>query len=66
MQKLKEGDFEAAIVHLREAVRLDAGNAQAHYQLSVALRRHGAGDEAAAHLAEARRLAPDLVPADAR
>ena len=46
-------------------MRLAPRNAQAHYQLALALARTGARDEARAHVEEARRLAPDLVPPDA-
>ncbi len=65
MEKLKANDAAAAVAPLREAVRLAPKNAQAHYQLALALARTGAREEARAHVEEARRLAPDLVPPDA-
>jgi Flp pilus assembly protein TadD len=66
MQKLEDGDVSAAVAQLREAVRLAPENAQAHYQLALALRQQGDTASADAHLAEARRLAPSMVPADAK
>jgi len=63
---LKANDAAAAVLSLREAVRLAPKNPQAHYQLALALERTGAHEEARTHLEEARRLAPDLVPRDAR
>jgi Flp pilus assembly protein TadD len=47
-------------------VRLAPDNPQAHYQLALALARSGASEEARRHMDEARRLAPALVPADAK
>ena len=40
-QRLQQNDVAAALERLREAVRLDPGNAQAHAELSRALARHG-------------------------
>ncbi|HEV7499000.1 MAG TPA: tetratricopeptide repeat protein, partial [Vicinamibacteria bacterium] len=62
-KKLAAGDLAGAIVSFREAVRLAPEQAQAHYQLGLALRRSrtaGAAAESRQHLAEARRLAPYL------
>jgi tetratricopeptide (TPR) repeat protein len=66
MQKLEADDLPAAIAQLQEAVRLNPGNPQAHFQLARALARSGAPDEARQHMDEARRLAPALVPPDAK
>jgi Flp pilus assembly protein TadD len=58
---LKKNDIAAAIEQLREAVRLDATNAEAHWELGRALDRTGDGSGARKHLAEARRLDPGLA-----
>ena len=47
------GQLPEAIAHLTRALQLDGGNSQAHYNLSVALRRQGKDAEAIAHLKEA-------------
>ncbi len=65
-KRLEEGDRKGAIERFREAVRLDSGNAQAHYQLALTLRGEGAEAEARPHFAEAQRLAPYLRPPDAK
>jgi Flp pilus assembly protein TadD len=63
--KLAKGDVAGAVASCREAVRLAPEDAQAHYQLALALRKSGARQEARRELAEARRLAPYLEdPAD--
>ncbi len=62
LQKLKTGDLAGAVAKLREAVRLAPDNAQAHYQLALALQQTGARTEARTHFAEAQRLAPYLRP----
>ncbi len=59
-QKLKAGDRAAAIAQFREALRLAADNAQAHYALALALEASGAVAEARRHFAEAARLSPAL------
>ena len=65
--KLRQGDVRAAIVELKDAVRLAPHLARAHYQLALALRRQGAQADARAHFAEARRLAPWIeIPGVAR
>jgi Flp pilus assembly protein TadD len=60
VERLKRNDLAAAITRFREAVRLDADNAQAHVQLALALRRSGALAESRSELRIARRLAPYL------
>ena len=64
LERLKQKDLAAAIARFREAVRLDDGNAQAHLQLGLALRRSGALAESRSELRIARRLAPHLKPPD--
>ena len=66
MQKLAAGDVPGAVLQLQEAVRLAPENPQAHYQLAAALLRAGSRDEARQHMDEVRRLAPALVPPDAK
>jgi Tfp pilus assembly protein PilF len=61
-RKLEKQDLAGAILSFREAVRLAPDLAQAHYELALALRRQGAGDEARAHFEAARRIAPYLAP----
>jgi Tfp pilus assembly protein PilF len=56
--KLRQGAVAAAVVELKDAVRLAPHLARAHHQLALALRRQGAQADARAHFAEARRLAP--------
>jgi Flp pilus assembly protein TadD len=65
LQRLKAADVSGAIERFREAVRLAPDNAQARYQLALALQRTGARAEAQAQFAEAQRLAPYLsIPAN--
>jgi Flp pilus assembly protein TadD len=59
-ERLAQGDVQGAIVRFRDAVRLAPDDAQAHYQLALALRRRGAVREAQAEYETARRLAPYL------
>ena len=65
-KKLAVRDLAGAIASFREAVRLSPGDAQAQYQLGLALQKAGQAVEARRHLAEARRLAPYLAASDAR
>jgi Flp pilus assembly protein TadD len=58
--KLAKGDLAGAVASFRNAVRLGPEDAQAHYQLALALRKSGARAEARREMAEARRLAPYL------
>ena len=64
--KLASGDVPGAIASFRVAVRLAPEDAQAHYQLGLALRRTGALGEARRELAAARRLAPYLQDPEGR
>ena len=58
--KLGHGNLAGAVASFREAVRLAPEDAQARYQLALALRKSGARTEARREMAEARRLAPYL------
>ena len=64
---LRNGDHEAAEKSFAEAVRLDSGNALAHYYHALALAREGelVGDLDATekHLCRAIELNPDFAPA---
>lgn len=51
-------DYKAAITHLREAARLDAGNAQAHVDLGNVLQHDFEYQAAVAEYREAEKLAP--------
>src|SRR5260370_20386786 len=62
LESLKRHEVAAAIARFREAVRLAPGNAQAHLQLALALRRSGALGESRRELEAARRLAPHSAP----
>ena len=64
LEQLKADNVSRAIAQFREAVRLDPDNAQAHFQLALALRRRGALAESRKELQAARRLAPYLKAAD--
>ena len=62
LQQLKRKDLARAIAKFREAIELAPDNAQAHFQLALALRGSGQSDEAKREFAAARRLAPYLRP----
>jgi Flp pilus assembly protein TadD len=64
--KIGQGDVVGAIASFREAARLAPEDAQAHYQLALALRKSGARAEARREMAEARRLAPYLQDPEER
>jgi tetratricopeptide (TPR) repeat protein len=66
LKKLAAKDLTGAIASFREAVRLAPEQAQAQYQLGLALQKAGAVAEARKHLAEARRLAPYLAAGESR
>ncbi|HYU43287.1 MAG TPA: tetratricopeptide repeat protein, partial [Vicinamibacteria bacterium] len=66
LEKLAAKDLAGAIASFREAVRLAPEQAQAQYQLGLALQKAGALAEARSHLAAARRLAPYLAAAEPR
>ncbi len=56
----REGDREAALLHYREAARLDPGNAGIHHSLGILLSELNRADEAQAELEQAIRLNPVL------
>ena len=60
VNELKKPDVPAAIAKFRDAIALAPDNAQAHFQLALALRRVGKPEEARAEFEAARRLAPYL------
>jgi Flp pilus assembly protein TadD len=60
IERLKRSELGPAIEKFREAIRLAPDNAQAHFQLALALDRAGAREEARTEFAAARRLAPYL------
>ena len=64
LERMKRDDVAGAVVQFREAVRLAQDNAQAHYQLAIALRRTGALEESRREFQIARRLSPFLKPPD--
>ena len=64
LERLKRDEVAGAIGHFREAVRLAPENAQAHYQLAIALRRSGALEESRREFQIAKRLSPFLKPPD--
>ncbi|NNE44565.1 MAG: tetratricopeptide repeat protein, partial [Gemmatimonadetes bacterium] len=53
-----QGDWDTAIAHYEEALRLKPDYPKGHLNLGVDLARVGRRDEAMAHLAEAERLDP--------
>ena len=55
--------WDRAVQHLREAVRLKPDFAIAHFNLGCALVEQGQRDEAAQHLREALRLKPNYAEA---
>ncbi len=56
--RIRQGDLPMAESLLRDAVKRDPGNAQAHRQFGIALRRRGQDDTGLHHLHEAVELAP--------
>lgn len=51
----RSGDFENAVIQLRQAVRRRTSDGEAHYLLGKSLERLGRADEAQVSLAQARR-----------
>ncbi len=60
------GRREHGLGHLREALRLEPGDAETHYQLGLALLAGEARDEAAAHFRRSASLAPGHALAHAQ
>jgi tetratricopeptide (TPR) repeat protein len=54
------GRFAEATGHLKESVRLDPTNAEAHYLLALAWAREGALEDALRHYAQAVALKPEV------
>ena len=52
----KNGNFEASVGLLREAVRMAPENPEPHYQLALSLKRMGQEEEASREFAEVSRL----------
>ena len=55
---LEQGEIQSAITAFEYALEIDSGYAEAHFNLSLALRRSKRLEEALAHAQEAARLAP--------
>lgn len=55
----KEGHWDIAAGHFKEATKADAKNARAHYNLALSLDMANKHKEAAEHFKEAAKLAPD-------
>ena len=55
--------MEEAIGRSQAALRLNADNPEAHFNLALALLRQGKRSDATAHLTEALRLKPDYTEA---
>ena len=64
VERMKRDDLAGAIARFREAVRLAPDNAQAHYQLAIALRRTGALEQSRREFQIASRLSPFLKMPD--
>jgi protein O-mannosyl-transferase len=58
----RNGQFEQAEYHLREALRLDPNDATAHNKLAVILAASGRLDEAIPHVADVLRLSQRMPP----
>jgi Tfp pilus assembly protein PilF len=58
-----KGRYAAAILHAREAIRIDPHYENAHGSLGLALLSNGQRDEALVHFREALKINPDFVPA---
>jgi len=59
---LNTGDLEGAIAQFQSAIRAVPNYAAAHFQLGLALKRKGEGEEAAREFQKAHDLDPRLVP----
>ncbi len=60
---LKDGNLDEAIVHLRKALEIDPGLADAHVSLGNAMVRSDLLDAAIAEYQQALKLQPDLIKA---
>ena len=59
----QSGEFEEAVTHLRQTVRLTPGVARAHYELANTYKALGDSKAALPELRHTVRLAPGFVPA---
>ena len=59
---IEKGDLDRAITEFHEAIRLNPGDAKAHWTLAVALQTKGNSEEAAREFAAAQCLDPSLKP----
>ncbi|MDY7001012.1 MAG: tetratricopeptide repeat protein, partial [Thermodesulfobacteriota bacterium] len=59
----KRGEYQNAVTHLTEAVRIKPSFAKAHYNLGCSLDGQGRHERALEHYKEAARLRPDYVEA---
>jgi len=57
---LLKGEFDKAIDHYSQALKIEPNLQETHYNLGVALKAKGRFDEALSHFREAIRLKPDL------
>jgi tetratricopeptide (TPR) repeat protein len=60
---LRQGEYQEAIVHSREALRIKPDSAEPHNNIGLALARLGKHQEAIAHWEEALRIKPDFADA---
>ena len=60
---LKQGDADAAVVKLQQAVKLNPDDEDAHYDLGLALARKGERAAAEREYAEALKIYPDYAEA---
>jgi tetratricopeptide (TPR) repeat protein len=63
VKRAKEGRFQEAIEHYREAVRIDPGFADAHNNMGIVLLREGDTDAASAAFRRAIEAQPDFARA---
>ena len=60
---VREGNLKAGVEHLREAAKLDPGNADIHNELALTYRDLGAYEEALVHFKKALALKPEFSEA---
>jgi len=62
IQQATAGDWNAAVDQFARAIAVSPDYAPAHYQMGLALRQLGRGDESRKSFERAQRLNPNLVP----